>query len=248
MKSKIGGSINKEGDLKTELKILRSSGYDYAEFGFCSPKRLVEEYKKNYKEYSNILPVSVSHLPKINFIKEGIKEIEDFIADHLEIGCKNFVFHFFTTDSPPKDGVRPEKIAWLKKLADFAQERKVNLILENTFDVGVGDVDKIFKEVKGIWFCLDMGHANLTEEKDRSINLLSAFGEKLKHIHAHDNLGGPGEPKNDLHLPIGFGNIDFPMIFKKLKGINYSGNITLEVHRFERKYRKISLGRIKELL
>lgn len=248
MKPKIGGLIDNKGDLKTELKILKSLGYDYGEFGLGAPEDFIEEYKKNYKGYSHILPISATHLPQINFKKEEVEEIKNFILEHLKIECENFIFHFFTINSPAKDGIPPVKIDILRKLANFTREQKVNLIVENTISVSTEDLDKVFEKVSGIYFCLDTGHANLTDEKNRSIKLLNAFGDKLKHMHAQDNLGGSGEIENDLHLPIGSGNIDFPMIFEKLKQINYSGNITLEVHKFEEKDRKISIDRVRQLL
>jgi len=73
MKSKIGGLINNKGNLKTELKTLRSLGYDYGEFGLRAPENFIEEYKKNYEEYSSILPISAVHLPQINFKKEEVE-------------------------------------------------------------------------------------------------------------------------------------------------------------------------------
>jgi len=120
--------------------------------------------------------------------------------------------------------------------------------LENTISTSAKNLLEVFNKVQGLYFCLDTGHSNLGDEKNRPISLLNAFGEKIRHIHAHDNLGGPEEIANDLHLPIGLGNIDFLMIFKKLKEINYSGNITLEIHKFEENDRKESIDRIKKLL
>ncbi|MCK4730485.1 MAG: sugar phosphate isomerase/epimerase [Candidatus Aenigmarchaeota archaeon] len=93
---------------------------------------------------------------------------------------------------------------------------------------------------------MDIGHANLFAKENRSLNLINNFGKILKHIHVHDNVGGDAE-KFDLHLPIGTGNINFTPIFDKLKEIEYSGNITLEIHNSDREYRKISLNRIRKL-
>jgi len=87
----------------------------------------------------------------------------------------------------------------------------------------------------------------LTRVMDILTSPINNFGKRLKHIHMHDNLGGLGV-EHDLHLPIGSGNIDFYPIFKRLKEINYSGNITLESQSFCKKHRKISIEKIKELL
>jgi sugar phosphate isomerase/epimerase len=248
MKLKIGGLINNEGNLNKELKALKSLGYDYGEFGFGAPKEFVKEYKKNYKKYSQILPISVVHLPRVDFTKEEIENIKILILECLKIRCRNFVFHFFTIELIAENKITKERINGLKELAIFTKKQKVNLILENTISVKVKDLENIFNKVKGMYFCLDTGHANLTKEKNLQISFLNFFGDRLKHMHVHDNIGGIGKKENDLHLPIGYGNINFPQIFKKLKKIKYSGNITLEIRDFSEKGRKISINRIKELL
>lgn len=92
---------------------------------------------------------------------------------------------------------------------------------------------KAFEEIPTIYFCLDVGHAK--------------FGKLLKHIHIHDNIGGDSE-KQDLHLPIGDGKINFKPIFEKLKETKYSGNITLEVYNPDKESRKISITRVRELI
>ena len=44
------------------------------------------------------------------------------------------------------------------------------------------------------------------------------YPERIKHIHLHDNLGGDSE-KDDLHLPVGQGNINFREIFQGLNDV-----------------------------
>jgi len=44
-------------------------------------------------------------------------------------------------------------------------------------------------------------------------------------VHLHDNRGG----NQDLHLPLGAGNIDVAGAIRALKSCGYDGTITLEV-------------------
>jgi sugar phosphate isomerase/epimerase len=60
---------------------------------------------------------------------------------------------------------------------------------------------------------------NMTSE------ILAAHGRRLKHVHLHDNRGG----NQDLHLPLGAGNIDVLGSLRALKSCGYDGTITLEV-------------------
>lgn len=241
--------VSKYGILKKELEILRSCGYNYGEFGLSAPRNFYEDYKKNYKEYSKIMPVSVAHMPNFSFKKRyEIKVHKKFISDHLKINCKNYVFHFYTLESPAKLGPTPLKIARLKELADFCEKKKVILNVENTFDVFVKDLQPVFNKIKNIYFCLDTGHANITGGNKLILDFIDNFGDKLNHIHAHDNFGGPAMLDNDRHLPVGLGKIDFPAVFKKLKEVEFSSTITSEVHDPGKKARQISIKNIKKLL
>jgi sugar phosphate isomerase/epimerase len=53
---------------------------------------------------------------------------------------------------------------------------------------------------------------------------IDAFGDRLAHVHVHDNHG-----KWDEHLCLGRGKIDFRKIVRLLKEINYDRTVTFEV-------------------
>jgi sugar phosphate isomerase/epimerase len=57
-----------------------------------------------------------------------------------------------------------------------------------------------------------------------------------------DNYG-----KEDQHLPIGAGIIDFSKVVKALKGIGYNDTITLEVFSRDRDYLKMSKKKMVEM-
>ncbi len=241
MKPKIGCLIDDSKDLKTELKVLKLLGFNYAELGFRAPANFIEEYKDKYEVLSKILPILSAHLPSNDFEKEEIKASKKFILNHLRVHCKIFIIHFYTDNLSMEKKNFIKRIKGLTELTDFALKYKAVLILENTWHIP--RFEKIFTKIKELYFCLDIGHANLFSKENRSINLINNFGKRLRHVHAHDNFGGFGT-NPDLHLPIGRGSIDFLQIFQKLKEINYSGNITLEIYN----YRKASINLIKKLL
>jgi sugar phosphate isomerase/epimerase len=83
----------------------------------------------------------------------------------------------------------------------------------------------LFEYVPELWFCLDIGHANLWS--NRPVDFIDAFGSRLRHVHIHDNLGGFSE-NSDLHLAPGEGNINFSVIFRALDALQYSELITFE--------------------
>ena len=71
--------------------------------------------------------------------------------------------------------------------------------------------------------CVDIGHANTTGQLDQ---ILDATEGRIMNIHIHDNDG-----KQDQHLTVGDGNIDFRHVLDKLRG--YSGRYVIESKSFE---------------
>jgi sugar phosphate isomerase/epimerase len=90
---------------------------------------------------------------------------------------------------------------------------------------------------------LDIGHANLSVEKNTTPELCAIYGKRLAHVHAHDNKGGSA----DLHLPIGAGHIDWPTMIRALKKCGYDDTITLEVFSEDRHFLAYSRDRLRQL-
>ena len=240
MKSSIGGST-KYQDLESELQKLKAAGYDFAELAIGSNKAF--EFKLN--TLRDIIPILSGHLPEIDYQKEDIERCKRFIETLSDQGLHLFVIHLFSQNLQTKDNF-DLKIKVLNELADFAKSRDSILVLENT-EEDLMTLKTAFKEIPSIYFCLDIGHANLIPIENYSINLINNFGRILKHIHIHDNVGGDSE-KHDLHLPIGDGNINFKPIFEKLQEIKYSGNITIELYNPDEDSRIIGIKRVRELI
>jgi sugar phosphate isomerase/epimerase len=79
---------------------------------------------------------------------------------------------------------------------------------------------------------LDIGHANLQVPCNTTFEILEAWGTRLRHVHLHDNRGG----HEDLHLPLGTGNLDVHGTVGALKHCGFDGTITLEVFSKDRHY------------
>jgi sugar phosphate isomerase/epimerase len=129
----------------------------------------------------------------------------------------------------------------IEALAGDATDRGLRLMVENDDRVfaGVDALRAIFDRATDAAFHLDIGHANLRRgvgDAHRLDELLSAFGDRLVHVHASDNLGGA----EDLHLPLGAGAIDWRRSIRALKETGYDGTVTLEVFSREREYLRAS--------
>ncbi len=90
---------------------------------------------------------------------------------------------------------------------------------------------------------LDIGHANLQVPHNTTEEILTAYGSRVRHVHLHDNRGG----HDDLHLPLGAGNVDVARAVRALKRCGYDGTITLEVFTPDRHYLTYSRDKLRKL-
>ena len=133
----------------------------------------------------------------------------------------------------------------LKEMEELARPRSIQILVEN--------MDRIFNTVEqirealslmpGVGFHLDVGHANLNVDRNRTEEFLQAFRERLVHVHLSDNFG----KSEDLHLPLGAGNIDWKKVISALKGSGYDGTITLEIFSADRRYLLFSRDKLREI-
>ncbi|TET89897.1 MAG: sugar phosphate isomerase/epimerase [Methanomassiliicoccales archaeon] len=114
-----------------------------------------------------------------------------------------------------------------------AEEHGMMLCFENTSEP-VEDLVRLFNNLPGLGLTLDVGHANLNTEENKSLAILDSLGSRLRHVHCHDNRGGIGQT-SDLHLPIGAGDIAFEPIFGKLRSVGYDDRMSLEILTDDRK-------------
>ncbi|HJZ50314.1 MAG TPA: sugar phosphate isomerase/epimerase family protein [Roseiflexaceae bacterium] len=127
------------------------------------------------------------------------------------------------------------------ELAELAEPQGIRMMVEHPPEIGVsiGDIHTILDADARLGFHLDVGHANVGG--DRLEGLLKAFGERLCHVHLSDNRG-----REDDHMPLGAGRIDWPRAIRLLKQSGYDGTITLEVFATERDYLLWSVEKVRK--
>jgi len=85
----------------------------------------------------------------------------------------------------------------------------------------VQDFSRFYDELNDdIGMVLDVAHANLNNQIQ---DFIRNFSEKIVHMHVSDNDGA-----HDLHLGIGYGNIDWESVAKEIKKAEYDKVIMLE--------------------
>lgn len=179
-------------------------------------------------------------------IRETVmKELERCLSVFQKLGATMMNLHPHT-NAPLHDEewMRDQNIAALTRLAAVGADCGIRIMIENTPHFSrVMELRPILDAVPEIGFHLDVGHANLDSPYNRTEELVSNFGDRLMHVHVSDNRGG----HDDLHLPLGVGNINWSWVVKVLKNGGYDGAITIEVFGDDPDYLLISRDKLRKL-
>ena len=139
------------------------------------------------------------------------------------------------------DRARQYALESLEAIVEKADQLGLGLCLENMFPRSNSLVDPVdfidvFEKFPSLKLTLDTGHAHIEDRGGMKVlDFIGRFSDRIGHVHVSDNFG-----KEDNHLPIGTGTIDFPKIIEALKGIGYDDTITLEIFSRDRDYLRIS--------
>jgi len=98
-------------------------------------------------------------------------------------------------------GVWEKNLESLEAIESMASPLGIQILLENmdrTFNT-VDQIGDALARMPGLGFHLDVGHANLNVERNRTEEFLKAFRDRLVHVHLSDNFG----KSEDLHSRCG---------------------------------------------
>jgi sugar phosphate isomerase/epimerase len=162
------------------------------------------------------------------WILESMRNIRT--ATQLGIGLINFHTHLngamFTGEK--RKILLDNWIKSLREIVRYADSHKIRVMLENVpVSKGIHKLEEfkyLIENVDGVFVHLDIPHAFTSGGMQAVIEYIHVFGNKISHIHWHDNNG-----TRDEHLPVGLGLIDHQRVVKELKSMNYDRTITLEV-------------------
>jgi sugar phosphate isomerase/epimerase len=122
----------------------------------------------------------------------------------------------------------------IHELLPTARDQGIGLMIENVpgeFNTRA-QLAELLDPVPELGLHLDIGHCNLLVPSNSAEEILRAYGNRIRHVHIHDNKGGYA----DLHLPLGVGSIDFKPSLRALQLWGYDSTITLEVFAEDHSY------------
>lgn len=142
-----------------------------------------------------------------------------------------------------------QEAAWTEQSLSFwpqvcrqAENSGLKLALENIYDADTRLLVSLIEQLNCncLGHCFDIGHWQIFGHQSLP-TWLDSLKDRLFHLHLHDNKG-----RNDDHLPIGAGKIDFEPLWNHLRKTGLRPTMTLEAHKL--KHLERSLVRIAPLL
>ncbi|MHB9035636.1 MAG: sugar phosphate isomerase/epimerase family protein [Armatimonadota bacterium] len=242
-------------DIVEEIAIMADLGFEFLDLTLepdetYSAKLDVEKTAKALADAElDIVGHTAWYLPIASPFPElreaAIRELERCMRVFGDLGADRMNVHPQTTVPLHEEGwVIAQNIDALARLVDMGKELHIKVMLENMPRFSrVAQIKPILEAIPEAELLLDVGHANLDTAHNFSEELLAHFGERLGHVHIHDNRGG----KDDMHLPLGVGNINWLKIVRALKNANYDGTVTIEVFGDDDDYLVMSRDKLKYL-
>jgi sugar phosphate isomerase/epimerase len=246
-----------------ELDEFSAMGFDYLELTMDPPQAHHSNIKKQMVDLVNALEQNkmglVCHMPtflNLGDLTEGLRiaslrEMLDSLELAAELRPMKVVLHppyvtglgLFVYDQAKGFGMEN-----LAAIVERGRALGLTMCLENMFAktmtlVRPEDFDPVFDRFPDLKLTLDTGHAHCGSRGGKApLEFISRFADRIGHVHISDNFG-----KEDSHLPVGAGTIDFSRFIKALKDSGYDGTMTFEIFSKDRTYLKMSRDKIAEL-
>lgn len=250
---KTGSMNNPRLKVIDEIDRIGQSGFDFIDLTFEWPSneefdagKIKKRLAENNLEVVGHTSPSLPAIYPLKTVRDAcIDELKRAIDALIEVGAKKINIHpfYFQGYKIEKDLVG-RNIEVLSVINSYCQSRGVDLMLENF--ISPFDNIKIFTEiiqaVPGLKIHLDVGHINFSADFPALLRaFLERFSSTIIHCHIHDN-----HHSRDEHLPLGCGNIDWPIAANILKKAGYDGTFTIEVFCQDKSYLCYSKERWKK--
>jgi len=156
-------------------------------------------------------------LPRIKALMEISKQLD----------IRKATIHFWMDNRwAPADLIRG-KIELLSRIVNYGNQYGITVCIENLTE-RPESFGPAFEAIPDLRMTLDIGHAQLLARQNTSFRFIEDCFPRIAHMHVHDNRGGTSV-KDDLHLALGEGSVDYTAIIKSIVNKGYDSTITMEV-------------------
>ncbi|MGQ9551989.1 MAG: sugar phosphate isomerase/epimerase family protein [Candidatus Bathycorpusculaceae bacterium] len=209
-----------------------------------SLKDLGSSYSFKYSVHAPFADINIAS-PSKPMLRATISRLQRSIAHASALNAHVWVFH-----PGMRTGVSMfyPNMEWrqncgsARQLCKIAEDYGVKIAVENMpvpypfIMKRVEEFRRFFEEVGDlVGLALDVGHSNLNGQTEQ---FLRVFKNKIRHVHVSDNDG-----RNDLHLGIGYGSVDWRRFAEEMRAISYDQILIVE----SVEHVKESLQRLEQL-
>jgi len=217
-----------------QIEAVGKLGYPYAEIDINDPDAVAEQFDDLIKLKEKYNLFYLAHYPNegdprnTDRLKEQfVPRMKSLFTLTRDLGIRKGTLHFWMDQRWAPEGLVQRKINLLSQMVDDATGKGILLCLEN-LSSQYSSFSAVFDAISELRMTLDIGHGELLSDENTSYGFIEHLFHKIRHVHVHDNRGGTSV-KDDLHLPLGDGIVDYPRILSLLKTKQYDGTITMEV-------------------
>lgn len=238
-------SFNTNGYVKYSIdeicKSLSQFGYDGVEIARTHPvhelgrgdrEKLLKKIKSHGLEVCAVQGANPYLDPE--YAKKRIDLAVDLECPIVSLGCG-----YLVTDERKRDRQWNEVRDGLRKLAQYAKDRGIRVVIEPEPPVllvgeagkpcerligRLEDVQRMLADVnaENMGVLLDTGHVYVVREN--LLDVIEKLGKSILHVHLEDNID-----RIHCHFIPGTGMVDFEGAFRVLKKVGYEGFLSVEL-------------------
>ena len=209
-------------------------GFPFIEISLDNPET-VSEWIPQLLEIKNTCGTSfLAHYPNednpfdVEILRDKfLPRIKTLMEISQQLDINKATLHFWIDKRWAQPELIRGKLEILSRIVEYGADFGITVCIENLSE-RPDSFAQAFEAIPGLRMTLDIGHAQLLAKQNTSFSFIENYFSRIAHIHAHDNNGGTSV-KDDLHLPLGEGSVDYKAIIKSLINKGYDSTITMEV-------------------
>jgi sugar phosphate isomerase/epimerase len=209
-------------------------GYPFAEISLYVPEDVERELDELLRLKTLYGITYLAHYPNEDNTFDA-KILEERFVPRMKrlfelsgaLGITKGTFHFWMDERYISHEATARKIELAAEMVASAGNAGIVLCIENLSERYYHFMP-LFDKVPDLKMTLDIGHGQLLSRENTSFGFIENCFSRIEHVHVHDNRGGKS-PKDDIHLPLGEGIVDYRRILSFLKEKGYESTMTMEV-------------------
>ena len=217
-----------------DVEFLARAGFEFAEVDWKDPHLLETELAELARLQDRYTIAYLAHGPNegdpfdVDELVAGMgPRVCQLLSLAPALGITLYTQHLWLDPRFVPAAAIARKLDLLETWVEHAARAGVILCIENLSE-HADHLALAFQRMPVLCMTLDLGHAEIQSQTNSSFGFLARFPDRIRHVHLHDNHGGTSV-RDDLHLPIGAGSIDFAAILHDLRAAGYDGGFSFEV-------------------